>query len=102
MTYHRGLPFLVALLSGASLLAGCGGDSAPTESAEGAAGVVSSESSQGATTSMASPAMSGGPTGQAPASGPAAAPSVEVSPGDGMPSSVSNDNAPEPTSRPAR
>jgi hypothetical protein len=96
MTFHRGPYIFAVLIGGASLLAGCNGDSAPTESAEGAAGVVATDSSTAANTSTPGAAPGGGPVGQVPTTGVAAAPTVEISPGDGAPSSASSGNPPNP------
>lgn len=94
------LALFTALIGGASLLAACGGDAAPTGS-EGAVAEVESTSPNAADSSLAATSTGGGPAGQTPTTGPGAAPSVEVSQGDGAPSSASSDNAPMPTSKTA-
>lgn len=84
------------LLIAASGLAACGqGDSAPPDSAAGAAGMVQSGNAAASQDPAATGALSGGPSGQTPAYGqPGGAPSAVISPGDGAPPSVGSDNSP--------
>jgi len=95
MISRAGLPIVatIAVLTLAACGRGAGGD-APTESAEGAAGVVASGNAA-ASQDPASTSLSGGPAGQTPAYGqPGGTAATSVTEQGDAPASVGSENSP--------
>lgn len=91
----RRLAAWIAPVCATALLAGCGDGAGPPDSAEGAAGKVTSGASAASQDSAATGALSGGPAGQTPTYGePGGVPTMITEPGDGAPASVGSGTAP--------